>query len=53
MQGGVGQSISAGLEKRCYLHGIEGFVHHGKLEELYTACGFDADTILGNIENRR
>lgn len=53
VQGGVGQSISAGLEKRCYLHGIEGFVHHGKLEELYTACGFDADTILGNIENRR
>jgi 1-deoxy-D-xylulose-5-phosphate synthase len=51
IQGGVGEKISANLDKKSYIHGINSLVPHGSLPHLYKLFGFDADTILKNINN--
>ncbi|MBQ4585254.1 MAG: 1-deoxy-D-xylulose-5-phosphate synthase [Clostridia bacterium] len=51
IHGGVGEKLSASLDKKSYIHGINTLVPHGSLADLYTLFGFDTDTILKNLNN--
>ncbi|MBR2944746.1 MAG: 1-deoxy-D-xylulose-5-phosphate synthase [Clostridia bacterium] len=52
VNGGVGEKISAILShQRVHVHAIEGFVEHGLLSDLYSACKFTRDDIISAIKN--
>jgi deoxyxylulose-5-phosphate synthase len=51
IHGGVGEKLSASLNKKTYIHGINTLVPHGSLKDLYTLFGFTPDTVLNNISN--
>ena len=49
IHGGVGEKLSACLDKKTYIHGIDSLVPHGSIEKLYSQFGFEKETILKNL----
>ena len=51
--GGVSEKIAAELrgEKKVIIHAIEGFVEHGKMDELFAYCGFTAENVAKQISD--
>ena len=57
LRGGVGEAVAAYMCRRGYTPkmrnlGIDDcFVEHGRPAELYEACGYDVEALLGTIED--
>ena len=57
IRGGVGEAVAAYMSRRGYSPmmrnlGIDDcFVEHGRPAELYQACGYDVEALLGTIED--
>ncbi len=49
IHGGVGEKLSAVLDKRTYIHAIDTLVPHGDLPSLYTLFGFTPEKIKENL----
>ncbi len=48
--GGIGEKLSAGLGIKAHGRAVEGFAPHGGLEDLYSLCGFDAESVVDEIK---
>ncbi len=48
--GGIAEKLSAGLGIKIHGRAIEDFVEHGDLNDLYSLCGFDAESVVNEIK---
>ena len=51
IHGGVGEKLSATLDKKAYIHAIDHLVPHGSIEDLYNLFGFTKEQIKKNLNN--